>query len=141
MRGPFIIEFRAEFSSIEGTFNNHEPTLYLSIYLSTYLSIYVFTRFYTILYYAIVCYTTLFSTLLYSTLLYRTILYYTTILIRILIYSTVLYSSIYIYMYIFPILYTLCPEAWTMREKTFRKSQSSCNRHRNTNRTSNRNSS
>ena len=28
MRGPFIIEFRAEFSSIEGTFNNHEPTLY-----------------------------------------------------------------------------------------------------------------
>ena len=27
MRGPFIIEFRAEFSSIEGTFNNHEPTL------------------------------------------------------------------------------------------------------------------
>ena len=27
LRGPFIIEFRAEFSSIEGTFNNHEPTL------------------------------------------------------------------------------------------------------------------
>ena len=27
LRGPFIIVFRAEFSSIEGTFNNHEPTL------------------------------------------------------------------------------------------------------------------
>ena len=27
MRGPFIIEFRAEFSSIEGTINNHELTL------------------------------------------------------------------------------------------------------------------
>ena len=27
MRGLIIIEFRAEFSSIEGAFNNHEPTL------------------------------------------------------------------------------------------------------------------
>ena len=27
LRGPFIIEFRAEFSSIEGTINNHELTL------------------------------------------------------------------------------------------------------------------
>ena len=27
LRGPFIIEFRAEFSSIEGTINNHELIL------------------------------------------------------------------------------------------------------------------
>ena len=33
MRGPFIIEFRAEFSSIEGTINNHELTLFSSTHL------------------------------------------------------------------------------------------------------------
>ena len=27
MRGPIIIEFRAEFSSVEGTFNNQQLTL------------------------------------------------------------------------------------------------------------------
>ena len=37
MRGPYIIEFRAEFSSIEGAFANHELTLMMNSCAHAYM--------------------------------------------------------------------------------------------------------